>query len=585
MLTNLHLTNFRGFEDHEIPLRPLTVVVGKNNAGKSTIIEALTLVSLVAKRYQSLQFSEAPHWLLSQAGMGISPSMRDLDISLDGSVFHRYSRPPATIKATYDSGEIIRIHIGPDSHIYSEITTGQGHPVWSKSQTKRLDLPQVSVLPPIGPLAHTEKYLSHRHVIKHYMSSLGSLHFRNQLSLADSVERDEFKKLAERSWIGLHINEVELINEENKYFLMVQDGDFVAEVGWMGHGLQMWLQVMWFLARSSQSPTVVLDEPDVYMHPDLQRRLVRLVRGRHRQVIVATHSVEIMSEVSPEEILVVERVLPQSVFAGSVPAVQTAIEELGGLASYQASKLTSASRFLVVEGDDRDMLREFYYATLSESADPFDSIPYTETGGWGNLKYAVGSSKALRKANGESVTTYCIMDRDYHTVSEIQKKLAEASRNKVQLHIWQRKEIENYLLIPELIHRFISSRMPTGLRPPTTEDILTEIDRITDRLKTTIFDAMAHEFYAEDRNRGIPGANQMVRQVLDPLWETRDGRLTVVGGKAVLKQLSSWSKSKFGVSFSDKNLARTLQRSDLPTEVLEVMSALGQGVPFPPRGN
>ena len=46
-------------------------------------------------------------------------------------------------------------------------------------------------------------------------------------------------------------------------------------------------------------PDLVLDEPDVYMHPDLQRRLIRFLLRRDQQVIVATHSIEMMSEVEP----------------------------------------------------------------------------------------------------------------------------------------------------------------------------------------------------------------------------------------------------------------------------------------------
>jgi hypothetical protein len=38
----------------------------------------------------------------------------------------------------------------------------------------------------------------------------------------------------------------------------------------------MWLQTIWFLTRAKDHETVILDEPDVYMHADLQRRL----RGR-----------------------------------------------------------------------------------------------------------------------------------------------------------------------------------------------------------------------------------------------------------------------------------------------------------------
>ena len=115
----------------------------------------------------------------------------------------------------------------------------------------------------------------------------------------------EFKALAEETWHGLSIETItEAVTKEGTLLsLPVRDGDFVAEVGWMGHGLQMWLQTIWFLARTSTDSTVVLDEPDVYMHPDLQRKLFRLTRGRFRQCIVATHSVEIMAEADPGNIL------------------------------------------------------------------------------------------------------------------------------------------------------------------------------------------------------------------------------------------------------------------------------------------
>ena len=33
------------------------------------------------------------------------------------------------------------------------------------------------------------------------------------------------------------------------------------------------------------------------MHPNLQRKLIRLVQNRYPQVIIATHSIEIISEV------------------------------------------------------------------------------------------------------------------------------------------------------------------------------------------------------------------------------------------------------------------------------------------------
>jgi predicted ATP-dependent endonuclease of OLD family len=44
MLEILNIKNYRCFEDHTVNFHESTVVVGKNNAGKSTIIEALYII-------------------------------------------------------------------------------------------------------------------------------------------------------------------------------------------------------------------------------------------------------------------------------------------------------------------------------------------------------------------------------------------------------------------------------------------------------------------------------------------------------------------------------------------------------------
>ena len=43
-------------------------------------------------------------------------------------------------------------------------------------------------------------------------------------------------------------------------FLHVRNEEFVGEVAKMGHGLQMWLQTMWFLTRARDASTLILDE-------------------------------------------------------------------------------------------------------------------------------------------------------------------------------------------------------------------------------------------------------------------------------------------------------------------------------------
>ena len=63
MLKQLEFDNFRCFAVHKVPLRPLTIIVGRNNAGKSTVAEGLRLISLVLSRYWNSTYRDIPRWL------------------------------------------------------------------------------------------------------------------------------------------------------------------------------------------------------------------------------------------------------------------------------------------------------------------------------------------------------------------------------------------------------------------------------------------------------------------------------------------------------------------------------------------
>lgn len=83
-------------------------------------------------------------------------------------------------------------------------------------------------------------------------------------------------------------------------------------------------------------------------------------------------------------------------------------------------------------------------------------IPNLSIGGWGGWNYAIGSTMLLNNASNESIRVFCLLDRDYHTDSEINDRLEESKKRGVELHIWSKKEIENYLLVPETIARIVN---------------------------------------------------------------------------------------------------------------------------------
>jgi AAA ATPase-like protein len=242
VLTRVDLKSYKCFAQHTVPLQPLTVIVGRNNAGKSTLVEALRLVTLVAARHEHLSFVRPPDWLdLPRGVRGVVPSLRGLDLDLE-AVFHQYGEPPAEIHAHFDSGVTLSVFVGPDSAVFGTIRDRRGRMVESRSDATRAQLPIVAALPQAGPLSKTEAGLIREYVRANVGSPTSYLRFRNELTLFPGEFR-EFGRLAESTWPGLRIEGLRIDGNypDATIALLVRDDNFVAEVARMGHGLQMWL--------------------------------------------------------------------------------------------------------------------------------------------------------------------------------------------------------------------------------------------------------------------------------------------------------------------------------------------------------
>jgi energy-coupling factor transporter ATP-binding protein EcfA2 len=577
VLVELRLKNFRGFEDHTVPVRPTTLIVGRNNAGKSSLVEALRLLSLITRRFRTVVYHPAPSWgNIPRREYGIRPSLTGLEINFS-TLFHRYGEPPALIEATFDNQTGIRIYIGGQDKIHAVVLNANGSIIKDKSAAMRLDLPTVEILPQIGPLEENETVLSSDYVRSAVSSHLASKHFRNQLRVfSEQVPR--FRMMVEETWPGLRILDLDSGRgyPNDSISLTVRDEDFAAEVAAMGHGLQMWVQTIWFLARVDADACVILDEPDVYMHPDLQRRLIRYLKRSHQQVVVATHSIEMMSEVTPDEILIVDRRRKNSRFATGAPVVQRLVEHVGSVHNIQLARLWNARKCLLVEGDDVSLL-SIVHRLLFPEREPLETIPNLPVGGWGGWAYAIGSSLLLKNSGGETIAIYCILDSDYHSREAIQKRYDEAHNKGVRLHIWSHKELENYFLLPDPIVRAIRRRMPARTAEPPAEEIGTALDEICEKLKDDVFDAISAEILGENRALGSGGANKRAREILVERWQSRERRLAAVSGKQAFSRLSEWSQRQFGVSLSAATIAREMHGSEVQEEMRTVIEAIEYG--------
>lgn len=582
MLESLRFKDYRCFRDHRLPLKPETIVVGKNNSGKSTAIEGFRLVSLVTERFPNLIFQDVPRWLsIARRNRGARVDFSGLGLNW-GNLFHRYQDPPASIEARFDSGYSIEIHLGPDGASHTVLKKPNGVPITSRTEANQHRIPRVSVLPQVAPLEREESVLVPDYVRANLSSYLAPRHFRNQLKLLYQSQFKPFKALVEATWPGLQIIEFRGPNRQvgQELSLLVRDGDFVAEVASMGHGLQMWLQTIWFISRTSRNDTVVLDEPDVYMHPDLQRRLIRHIRTTRPQVVIATHSTEILSETEASHVLVINKGTREAAFSTSLPSVQRILDSIGSAQNIHLTRLWTSRKLLLVEGKDIKLLTTFHEKLFPESEFSLETIPNMSIGGWNGWPYAVGSAMLLRNSGGEDITTYCVLDSDFFTEGEKQHRHEQATERNVQLHIWRKKEIENYLLVAQPVQRLIGGRIDNPARTPDINTIEQVLDRIADELRDPTVDALAQQYYNQERALGLASANQKARQRVDAAWTTREGRLGVISGKEAFSQLAAWSQDNFSVSFGTLSVAQQFRAVEIPDEIGQVIRLVQLGQRF-----
>ena len=149
---------------------------------------------------------------------------------------------------------------------------------------------------------------------------------------------------------------------------------------------------------------------------------------------------------------------------------------------------------LIVEGKDIDILKRIQNTLFKNSPEPLDAIPHLTIGGWGGWSRAVGSKLMLKNAGEENIIIYCLLDSDYHTEEEIASRYNEAEKNGINLKIWKKKEIENYLIVPSAIKRIIEKESKNEIN---IGEIKSKIESLIESLKEDYLDLLTDKIHID----------------------------------------------------------------------------------------
>ncbi len=356
------------------------------------------------------------------------------------------------------------------------------------------------------------------------------------------------------------------------------------ELYWAGFGFQVWCQLLTHIVGARESTIFVIDEPEIYLHADLQRALVSIVRELGPDIVMATHSTEIMAEADPSEIVLVDKSRRSGERLNTIESLKGAIEKVGSIQNITLARLARTRKVLFVEDEyDHVLLRRFARQLGFEELGSGMDVTAVKSGGfssWGKIS-ALGWG--LEKALGESLYLGAVYDRDYYCDEEISMVLGELNRTVTIAHVHGRKEIENYLLGPGALERALRAAVAerarrTGEAVPDIADLRPILETVTDAYKDSVQGQYVGRRVEYLRKTGKDASTLVAEALADfeRRWRELDTRLEMVPGKTVLADVRKLLQDRYSVSMTDYRIISAYRPAEIPSDLREFLTKLDE---------
>lgn len=340
LLRQLNLSNFLVFEgETQIPLRPITLLYGKNSAGKSGLIKALrVLQSTVAAGHLATPTRQGTQALDALAHKRATDRPLRLGASymtvpeLDGAIIP----DPAAIRSVAFTFTQASADEGA-----AETTIALGDQTWqfTPAAGKPSLLPGADAPSVVEELGHEFRRLTERLV--HVGTSRRPSEDLERLLLGSASERDRVTQALAR--LGVHLSLVphgegldQLLVREDTTGTLLQPED-------VGLGVSHALPFVVELALRTAS-VIMVEQPETYLHPAMQADLTDLLirsadgAGQANQVIVETHSETL--------ILRLQRRIREQVLSAEDVLVLYVEKDEDGASQVRQLRLDSSGEFL-----------------------------------------------------------------------------------------------------------------------------------------------------------------------------------------------------------------------------------------------
>ena len=553
MLSKVSLHRFKQFSDNSFDLSPgVSLLGGGNNAGKSTILHGLAVWEFCRT---AIEMERGPDSFVAEhSGPGLGLGDDEFSPINVPSLKHLWTNLKTQRDTEADGYTLqIRCEWEPDDGArFLEFGLSLANDrLFLKKTASNLQpgdrIPRMAYLPPCAGVTDREMRTSGAIRRRRIGEGLAGAVLRNVLldmqeaslerhsqmkgdkskisdaDLAKLRATDPWEILQQnlRTTFGLELDiatfreeyhsyiQIEIVKgDPEKYkikrFPKCNPRDLMVE----GSGFLQWLSVF-ALATSLETDVLLLDEPDAHLHPTLQSRLFEFLRelseASGTQVLIATHSAEILGHTEPEAIFHVRGSASRHLQKESQK-----IGMLAGMGTDYAPRVDGAKktkRVLFVEGKNDLRILKIFANTL-EVAWPDAWIDWRTVTGQKELRQLF---QALQEEIPD-LRALSLRDRDDEPLETVGPDLFDnLAVHDPEFHPrrWRRRCIESYLIWPPAI------AAASGLTEDEVRSSLMDLHGI----------AVGDKFVDSDAPQGL--MNVRGREILP-----------TVGGPVVLGQLS-----------------------------------------------
>jgi hypothetical protein len=437
--------------------------------------------------------------------------------------------------------------------------------------------------PTLGPLEEEEPLLTDEYVRQSEGTRRAHRMFRN-IWFRRLDQFESFQTLVEQTWEGMTISRPELeMAYPPRLAMFCKEGRVDRELCWAGFGFQVWLQILTHLNGAARDNVLVVDEPEIYLHPDLQRRLFSLLKASGKQLILATHSAEIINEAEHDEVVLIDRVKKAGNRVTDIDGLQEALFSIGSGQNIHLARLSRGKKILFLEGADYRLIRRLAVRFgLSNLADDVN-ITVVPIEGFGQRQRIEHTAWTFEKILKADISISAILDRDYRCREEVDEIVRGATGRVPNFHIWGAKEIENCLLVPNAIHSAVVERLrdrkrgDSEIAMATLTKIEEMIQSIAAGMKADVLGQYVSNRVRYFATRSGKDASTVVKEAiakLDEDWQEPRRRLMVCPGKALLAALNTELHKHFRIGITTAQIIRFLRRDDVEPDLTVILEEL-----------